>query len=36
LYGMSVSKHVVNIYLMQSFNQNVLLSKEEGTWKRKI
>jgi hypothetical protein len=33
---MSVSKHVVNIYLMQSINQNLPLSKEEGTWKRKI
>jgi hypothetical protein len=33
---MSVSKHVVNIYLMQSPNQNLPLSKEEGIWKRKI
>jgi hypothetical protein len=32
---MNVSKHVVNIYLTQSLNQNVPLSKEEGTWKRK-
>jgi hypothetical protein len=31
-----VSKHVVNIYLMQSSNQNLPLSKEEGIWKRKI
>jgi hypothetical protein len=29
-------KHVVNIYLMQSPNQNLPLSKEEGIWKRKI
>jgi hypothetical protein len=28
--------HVVNIYLMQSPNQNLPLSKEEGIWKRKI
>jgi hypothetical protein len=33
---MIVSKHVVNIYLMQSPNQNLPLSKEEGIWKRKI
>jgi hypothetical protein len=33
---MSVSKHVVNIYLMQSPNQNLPLSKEEDIWKRKI
>jgi hypothetical protein len=33
---MSVSKHVVNIYFMQSLNQNLPLSKEEGIWKRKI
>jgi hypothetical protein len=31
---MIVSKHVVN--LMQVSNQNLLLSKEEGIWKRKI
>jgi hypothetical protein len=31
---MIVSKHVVNIYLMQSSNQNLPLSKEEGIWKR--
>jgi hypothetical protein len=30
---MSVIKHVVNIYLMQSPNQNLPLSKEEGIWK---
>jgi hypothetical protein len=33
---MTVSKHVVNIYLMQSSNKNPPLSKEEGIWKRKI
>jgi hypothetical protein len=33
---MIVSKHVVNIYLMQSSNQNLPLSKEEDIWKRKI
>jgi hypothetical protein len=33
---MSVSKHVMKIYLMQSPNQNLRLSKEEGIWKRKI
>jgi hypothetical protein len=33
---MSVSKQVVNIYLMQSPNQNLPLSKEEGIWKRKM
>jgi hypothetical protein len=33
---MIVSKHVVNSYLMQSPNQNLPLSKEEGIWKRKI
>jgi hypothetical protein len=33
---MSVSKHVVNIYLMQGPNQNLPLSKEEAIWKRKI
>jgi hypothetical protein len=33
---MIVSKHVVNIYLMQSPNQNLPLSKEEGIWKSKI
>jgi hypothetical protein len=33
---MSVSKNVVNIYLMQSPNHNLPLSKEERTWKRKI
>jgi hypothetical protein len=33
---MSVSKHVVNIYLMQGRSENLPLSKEEGTWKRKI
>jgi hypothetical protein len=32
----TVSKHVVNIYLMQSSNQNLPLSKEEDIWKRKI
>jgi hypothetical protein len=31
---MSVNKHVVNIYLMQSPNQNLPLSKEEGIWKK--
>jgi hypothetical protein len=36
LQGLIVSKHVVNIYLMQGPNQNLLLSKEEGIWKRKI
>jgi hypothetical protein len=30
---MIVSKHVVNIYLMQSPNQNLPLSKEEGICK---
>jgi hypothetical protein len=30
------NKHVVNIYLMQSPKQNLPLSKEKGTWKRKI
>jgi hypothetical protein len=33
---MIVNKHVVNIYLMQSSNQNLPLSKEEVIWKRKI
>jgi hypothetical protein len=33
---MIVSKHVVNIYLMQSSNQTLPLSKEEGISKRKI
>jgi hypothetical protein len=33
---MSVSKHVVNIYLMQNPNQNLPLSKEGGIWKMKI
>jgi hypothetical protein len=33
---MVVSKHVVNIYLMQSPNQNLPLSKEVSIWKRKI
>jgi hypothetical protein len=33
---MIVSKHVVNIYLKQSSNQNLPLSKEEGIWKGKI
>jgi hypothetical protein len=33
---MSVSKHVVNFYLMQGPNENVPLSKEQGTWKGKI
>jgi hypothetical protein len=33
---MIVSKHVVNVYLMQSPNQNLPLSKEDGIWKRKI
>jgi hypothetical protein len=33
---MIVSKHVVNIYLMQSPNQNLPLSKEEVIWKTKI
>jgi hypothetical protein len=33
---MIVSKHVVNIYLKQSPNQNLPLSKEEDIWKRKI
>jgi hypothetical protein len=33
---MSVSKHVVNIYLTQSPNQNLPLSKEEDICKRKI
>jgi hypothetical protein len=31
---MIVSKHVVNIYLIQSFNQNLPLSKEEGICKK--
>jgi hypothetical protein len=29
-------KHVVDINLMRSPNQNLPLSKEEGIWKRKI
>jgi predicted nucleotidyltransferase len=33
---MIVSRHVVNIHLMQSPNQNLRLSKEEDIWKRKI
>jgi polyferredoxin len=31
-----VSKHVVKIYLRQSPNQNLSLSKGESIWKRKI
>jgi hypothetical protein len=32
---MSVSKHVVNIYLMQSPSQNLPLSKKEGRYLEK-
>jgi hypothetical protein len=33
---MSVSKQVVNVYLMQDPNKNLALSKEEGIWKREL
>jgi hypothetical protein len=33
---MIVSKHVVNIYLMQNSNQNLPLSKEEGICQRSM